>query len=42
MSEKHLIFGATGSIGSSLAQQLKDSNQDSHLIARNKEFWADN
>ncbi|MDP6163034.1 MAG: SDR family oxidoreductase [Candidatus Thioglobus sp.] len=37
MSEKHLIFGATGSIGSSLAQQLKDSNQDAHLIARNKE-----
>ena len=25
MSDKYLIFGATGSIGSSLAQQLKDS-----------------
>jgi len=37
MLNKHLIFGATGSIGSSLAQQLKDSNQDAHLIARNEE-----
>ena len=36
MSEKYLIFGATGSIGSSLAQQLKDSNQEAHLISRNE------
>jgi len=37
MSDKYLIFGATGSIGSSLAQHLKESNQDAHLISRNKE-----
>ena len=37
MSEKYLIFGATGSIGSSLAHQLKDSNQEAHLISRNKD-----
>ena len=37
MSYKYLIFGATGSLGSSLATQLKESNQDAHLIGRNKE-----
>ena len=37
MSDKYLIFGATGSIGSSLVQQLKESNQDAHLISRNEE-----
>ena len=37
MTDKHLIFGATGSIGSSLARQLKDSNQDAHLVSRNEE-----
>ena len=36
MSEKFLIFGATGSIGSSLAEQLKNSGNDIHLIARNE------
>ena len=36
MSEKYIIFGATGSIGSSLAEQLKNSGQDIHLVARNK------
>ena len=36
MSEKYLIFGATGSIGSSLAEQLKNSGNDVHLVARNK------
>ena len=36
MSEKYLIFGATGSIGSSLAEQLKNSGNDIHLIARNE------
>ncbi|MDA9562450.1 SDR family oxidoreductase [Candidatus Pelagibacter bacterium] len=36
MSEKYLIFGATGSIGSSLAEQLKGSGHDIHLVARNK------
>ena len=37
MSDKYLIFGATGSIGSSLAKQLKDTGHDAHLISRNKE-----
>ena len=36
MSEKYLIFGATGSIGSSLAEKLKNSGQDIHLVARNE------
>jgi len=36
MSEKYLIFGATGSVGSSLAEQLKKSGNDIHLIARNE------
>ena len=36
MSEKYLIFGATGSIGSSLAEQLKGSEYDIHLVARNE------
>ena len=38
MSGKFLIFGATGSIGSSLAQQLKDSGiSNVHLVGRNEE-----
>ena len=36
MSNKYLIFGATGSIGSSLAEQLTDSGHEVHLIARNE------
>jgi NAD(P)-dependent dehydrogenase (short-subunit alcohol dehydrogenase family) len=36
MSEKYLIFGATGSVGSSLAKQLKNSGNDVHLVARNE------
>ncbi|MDA9135014.1 SDR family oxidoreductase [bacterium] len=36
MSEKYLIFGATGSVGSSLAEQLKNSGIDIHLVARNE------
>ena len=36
MSEKYVIFGATGSIGSSLADQLKSSGNDIHLVARNE------
>ena len=36
MSEKYLIFGATGSVGSSLAEQLKSSGSDIHLVARNE------
>ncbi len=37
MSEKYLIFGATGSVGSSLAGQLKNSGNDIHLVARNED-----
>ena len=36
MSDKYLIFGATGSVGSSLAEQLKNSGNDIHLVARMK------
>ena len=36
MSDKYLIFGATGSVGSSLAEQLKNSGNDIHLVARNE------
>ena len=36
MSEKYLIFGATGSIGSSLAEQLTSSGNDVHLVGRNE------
>jgi NAD(P)-dependent dehydrogenase (short-subunit alcohol dehydrogenase family) len=36
MSEKYLIFGATGSVGSSLAEQLKNSGNNIHLVGRNK------
>jgi len=36
MSEKYLIFGATGSVGSNLAEQLKNSGHDVHLVARNE------
>ena len=36
MSEKYLIFGATGSIGSNLSEQLKISGNDIHLVARNE------
>jgi len=36
MSDKYLVFGATGAIGSSLATQLKESSHDVHLIARNE------
>ena len=36
MTEKYLIFGATGSIGSSLAEKLKNSGYNIHLVARNK------
>ena len=37
MSEKYLIVGATGSIGSNLATQLYDSNKDLHLVGRNED-----
>jgi len=37
MKKKYLIFGATGSIGSSLAKQLYNEKRDCHLIGRNEE-----
>ena len=37
MSDKYLIFGATGSIGSTLAKQLHKSNHEVHLVARNED-----
>ena len=37
MSEKYLIVGATGSIGSSLAEQLYASGKEIHLVSRNEE-----
>ena len=36
MKKKYLIFGATGSTGSSLANQLYEEKQDCHLIGRNE------
>ena len=36
MSEKYLVFGATGSIGSSLAEQLVSSEHNVHLVGRNE------
>ena len=37
MSEKYLIVGATGSIGSNLSTQLYDSNKEVHLVGRNED-----
>ena len=37
MNAKYLIFGATGSIGSNLANQLYNSKYDFHLVSRNEE-----
>jgi len=36
MSEKYLIIGATGSVGSNLAEELKESGHNIHLAARNE------
>ena len=36
MTEKYLIVGATGSIGSNLAQQMSDSGHDIHLVGRDE------
>ena len=36
MSEKYLVFGATGSIGSSLVEQLVSSEHSVHLVGRNE------
>ena len=37
MTGKYLIFGATGSIGSSLVEKLYNEKKDCHLIGRNEE-----
>ena len=37
MKRKFLIFGATGSIGSSLANQLFNEKVDCHLVGRNED-----
>ena len=37
MNKKYLIFGATGSIGSSLVSEMHKEKQDCHLIGRNEE-----
>ena len=37
MKKKYLIFGATGSIGSNLANQLYEEKKECHLIGRNNE-----
>ncbi len=34
---KYLIFGATGSIGSNLAEKLYNSDKDVHLLGRDEE-----
>jgi len=37
MSEKYLVVGATGSIGSNLAEQLHAAGKEVHLIGRDEE-----
>ena len=37
MNAKYLIFGATGSFGSILANKLYNSKHDFHLVSRNEE-----
>ena len=37
MSNKILIFGATGAVGSSLAKLMKGGSSECHLIAKNQE-----
>ena len=37
MSEKYLIFGATGSIGSNLSKMMAENNKDVQLIGRDEE-----
>ena len=36
MSDKYLVVGATGSIGSNLAEQLVTSDKEIHLVGRNE------
>ena len=37
MSGKYIIFGATGAIGSSLAEKLSNDKAEIHLVARNED-----
>ena len=37
MNKKYLIFGASGSIGSALANKLYNEKKDCHLVGRNEE-----
>ena len=37
MTKKILIFGATGSVGSSLTKLAKESSMDAHLIGKNED-----
>ena len=37
MSEKYLVVGATGSIGSNLAEQLYAAGKEVHLVGRDEE-----
>jgi len=37
MSKKYLILGATGSIGSSLVEQLYEEKKDCHLVGKNED-----
>ena len=37
MSEKYLVVGATGSIGSNLAEQLHVAGKEVHLVGRDEE-----
>ena len=36
MSKKYIIFGATGSIGSALAELFYNEKQDCHLVGKNE------
>ena len=38
MNNKYLVFGATGSIGTALTQQLYNDKKDCHLIGKNPEL----
>ena len=37
MSDKYLIVGATGSIGSNLAEQLYSAGKEIHLVGRDED-----
>ena len=36
MSKKYIIFGASGAIGSALAEQLYNEKADCHLVGRDE------